>query len=380
MSVVQSVLISASGELKRANLVLEDGILTIESVQKYFRKKEVPDVIGQYNFNGKYITLFGYKKGKSGTENTFTFPPPYNTTKLYGGVIAVLTNDDDWSAPIPFTVDSWTSFTTRDKGNRRIEEDEEDEDEIKDESSDEEEEEAEEEEEEAEEEDNGEEDEDNSLELLEEDEDDIEPEPIIHKKKRSAAYNVSKIDPQIYKEEVDLNAPASSHSLRETCLGNLEFLKKSFKEPDVILLEKAIFKSAYDSAKKNYIPRNWKSPLFVEQYKYIARSVLSNIHPDSPVNNPRLLIRSLEGEFALDKIPEMSHYEMFPENWKVLADKQLSREQKILEGHKGYATDRFVCKRCHKRECSYYELQTRSADEPMTIFITCLNCGKRWRE
>jgi DNA-directed RNA polymerase subunit M/transcription elongation factor TFIIS len=376
MSTNQSVLISASGELKRANIVLEDGILTIESVQKYFRKKETPDMIGQYNFSGKYITLFGYKKGKAGTENAFAFPPPYNTTKLYGGVIAIMSNDDDWSSPLPFTTDAWTSFTTRDTGNKRIEEEDE-EDEIADESSDEEEEE---EVEEEEEEDKYEDDEEDSIAVVEEDDDEIEAEPIIHKKRRNAAYNVSKIDPNIYRDELDINTPANTYILRETCLKNLQFLEETFTQSDIILLEKSILKTAFDSARKQYIPRNWKSPQFVEQYKYIARSVLSNIHPDSPVNNSRLLSRALDGEFTLDKIPEMSHYEMFPENWKALADKQVNREQKILEGHKGYATDRFACKRCHKRECSYYELQTRSADEPMTIFITCLNCGKRWRE
>jgi transcription elongation factor S-II len=43
-------------------------------------------------------------------------------------------------------------------------------------------------------------------------------------------------------------------------------------------------------------------------------------------------------------------------------------------------TDMFMCRKCHKKECSYYELQTRSADEPMTKFIRCCNCGYEWRQ
>ena len=52
---------------------------------------------------------------------------------------------------------------------------------------------------------------------------------------------------------------------------------------------------------------------------------------------------------------------------------------KDIEINKEQATDQYQCSRCHKRECTYYQLQTRSADEPMTTFVTCLNCGKRWR-
>jgi transcription elongation factor S-II len=114
-------------------------------------------------------------------------------------------------------------------------------------------------------------------------------------------------------------------------------------------------------------------------YRQILSSVLSNIHPDSPVKNPRLLNRVIEGEFKLEEIPYMTSYDMFPEKWFELKDKLLQREQKILEGNKSRATDQFKCRRCGKRECTYYELQTRSADEPMTIFVTCLNCGKEWR-
>jgi len=46
---------------------------------------------------------------------------------------------------------------------------------------------------------------------------------------------------------------------------------------------------------------------------------------------------------------------------------------------KSAATDEFKCYKCQKRQCTYYQLQTRSADEPMTTFITCLNCGNRWK-
>ena len=68
------------------------------------------------------------------------------------------------------------------------------------------------------------------------------------------------------------------------------------------------------------------------------------------------------------------------EIWKDLSIRQFEREKRQLEGNKSMATDQFFCTRCFKRECTYYELQTRSADEPMTIFIQCVNCGKHWRQ
>ena len=43
-------------------------------------------------------------------------------------------------------------------------------------------------------------------------------------------------------------------------------------------------------------------------------------------------------------------------------------------------TDQFKCGKCYNRSCSYYEVQTRSADEPMTQFITCLVCKNRWKQ
>ena len=42
-------------------------------------------------------------------------------------------------------------------------------------------------------------------------------------------------------------------------------------------------------------------------------------------------------------------------------------------------TDQFQCGRCKKKRCVYFQKQTRSADEPMTTFVQCKECGKMWR-
>lgn len=35
--------------------------------------------------------------------------------------------------------------------------------------------------------------------------------------------------------------------------------------------------------------------------------------------------------------------------------------------------------RCKQNNCAYTEAQTRSADEPMTLFVLCKSCGHRWK-
>lgn len=39
----------------------------------------------------------------------------------------------------------------------------------------------------------------------------------------------------------------------------------------------------------------------------------------------------------------------------------------------------FMCKKCKSKKTEYHQMQTRSADEPMTTFVTCKGCGNRWK-
>ncbi|KAH8986656.1 hypothetical protein EDB86DRAFT_2855432 [Lactarius hatsudake] len=42
-------------------------------------------------------------------------------------------------------------------------------------------------------------------------------------------------------------------------------------------------------------------------------------------------------------------------------------------------TDAFQCSRCKQRKCRYRQVQTRSTDAPMPIFVTCINCDHKWK-
>lgn len=376
MPVLSTVSLTGKGEVKKVNLTLSsEATITIDILQKFFKKKDQPEKIAHYEYDNKIIFVFGYAKGKKGTESKIQLPEPFDEIKLFGDAVVLASTNHSWECPIPFTTDQWASFIQEEEDDDQEEDDQEEDEEedvvstaddtsVKD--------------------DYEESDIEESLDDKEEIEDakeidteDVEV-PAIVKKRRAHVY--SKVDTSALKEEIDPNSEPETQPLRMKALNGLSFLEQHFSKESIRLLEKNIFDAAYQYAQRQYIARTWKSPQFMEIYRQILRSTLFNLHPSSPVGNHRLLTRILEGEFALEAIPFMSSYELFPENWFMLKDKLLQREQKILEGNKSRATDQFKCRRCHKSECTYYELQTRSADEPMTIFITCLNCGKEWRQ
>ena len=368
MPSLSTVLLSIKGDVRKVNVALNDtSSITIESLQKYFKKKDEPECICHYKYDNKNIFVFGYKKGKKGTENKYELPAPHSDVVIFGDALVIVSSSNKWENPIPFTVDQWNIFIIGGATKDKIDESDDEEEENDSEN-------------------NEYEDEEEDIEKISEVEDEIEDdieeeveeEPPQIKRKRVAAY--SKVDTAGLKEDISIDSEPETNKLRVLCLENLKFLEDKFSKEDIRHLEKAIFVAAFNFALKNHVGRSWKSLIFIEIYREIVRSVFSNIHPESPVKNRRLLTRVIEGEFPLHVIPSMTSYEMFPEKWFELRDKQLQREQKILEGNKSRATDQFKCRRCLKRECTYYELQTRSADEPMTIFITCLNCGKEWRQ
>lgn len=143
-------------------------------------------------------------------------------------------------------------------------------------------------------------------------------------------------------------------------------------------LEREVFNYTIKTCiEKNIVP-SWNQ-IFTRIYINKIRSLYININQDSYIQNKRLLSRIKKNEFTPKELVEMNYQKLFPENWKELIDEKYRRDKVLYETKKESMTDMYLCKRCKSRETCYYEVQTRSADEPMTIFITCLNCGNRWK-
>ena len=85
------------------------------------------------------------------------------------------------------------------------------------------------------------------------------------------------------------------------------------------------------------------------------------------------------GEITPQEIAFLTHQELNPGRWKELIERKMKRDESKFNTNIQASTDMFTCKKCKSKKCTYYELQTRSADEPATIFITCLDCGKHWK-
>jgi DNA-directed RNA polymerase subunit M/transcription elongation factor TFIIS len=392
MPSLSTVVLSLKGEPRKAQVKLDDlNKATPEIAQAYFRKKATPMELGHLEYGDQIVYIIGYKDGKSGTENKCTVPPPYDKQVMYGDALLFAAKaGTSWENPLPFTVADWERLLETAAGHRRpgtttaapvkhvVEDDDEEEEQEEIVQSD-----LEEEEEQEEEIDDELEEGDEVTSVIEEEEE----KPVTRRKKKVVNSQIltgyqrqSTLLVTEAHNELTLDSPAHpQHSSK--CLARFKFLAEhGLSDAHIGKLVNEIFRASIEEANAKHIFPHWDNQLFQEIYNQRQYKLFSNLHPSSPVTNPRLLGRVISGEVSMIDLPRLTDMELYPENWKKLQDLQLIKEQRWLEGNKSIATTQFQCNRCHKRECTYYEMQIRSADEPMTKFINCLNCGKRWRQ
>tara|TARA_X000000950_G_scaffold240733_1_gene293968 strand:- start:660 stop:1184 length:525 start_codon:yes stop_codon:yes gene_type:complete len=144
--------------------------------------------------------------------------------------------------------------------------------------------------------------------------------------------------------------------------------------------EQSIYNYVISKAIKSNITRSWNNYVFKNIYIFKIIGLYNNLNKDSYVQNKTFIDRIKNKEITPQNIMKLHLYDINPDSWKELINKKI-KSDKIKNDLKPNAmTNLYKCGRCKSRECSYYEVQTRSADEPMTQFITCLNCNNRWRQ
>jgi len=114
------------------------------------------------------------------------------------------------------------------------------------------------------------------------------------------------------------------------------------------------------------------------KYKSKIRSLYLNLKDKS---NPHLREKVINDDITPAQFCQMSPTEMASEQKKEEIKKIQDQNLFLARGAESQEaeTDQFICGKCKKRRCRYYQMQTRSADEPMTTFVTCVNCNNHWK-
>ncbi|ALC39718.1 CG8117 [Drosophila busckii] len=114
------------------------------------------------------------------------------------------------------------------------------------------------------------------------------------------------------------------------------------------------------------------------KYKNRIRSRVANLKDPK---NPGLRGNFMCGAVTAKQLAKMTPEEMASDEMKKLREKFVKEaiNDAQLATVQGTKTDLLKCGKCKKRNCTYNQLQTRSADEPMTTFVMCNECGNRWK-
>ena len=156
-----------------------------------------------------------------------------------------------------------------------------------------------------------------------------------------------------------------------------KLMKQKPTDPIPFNMEKSVFNWAVRETKNKCSVPAWENPVFKRSYKNKFFSIKYNME------NSNLIERILSGEIKTRNIADMTNVSMNPEgrlaqaiqSRKEFHATNAMKEHSMNDNFKGM----FKCSKCKSDKTTYYQMQTRSADEPMTTFVTCHNCSKRWK-
>lgn len=164
---------------------------------------------------------------------------------------------------------------------------------------------------------------------------------------------------------------------REKCVDKIDIILSDKDKSTVI--EQSIYDYTLKKAIDNRVMNDMNDRHFRRIYANKVMNICLNLDKNSYIKNNELYPSVLNNTIDLKNIAFLRPHELFKKKWDKYLEKKKAEEDFMYSIGKENITDEFKCGRCKKNKTSYYQLQTRSADEPMTTFVQCIHCGNRWK-
>lgn len=151
-------------------------------------------------------------------------------------------------------------------------------------------------------------------------------------------------------------------------------LEISFSNDISKLIENEIYNDTQKFCKENNISMTDQDKdyilIYLENYRYLCNNFKRRPNLINLIGNGKI------------KMKNIMNYQKLNNKWKKYQDDlEILNKEKMNITPEMATSDKFTCSRCKKNtKCCYFSVQTRSSDEPMTNFITCMTCNYNWRE
>ena len=139
-----------------------------------------------------------------------------------------------------------------------------------------------------------------------------------------------------------------------------------------LALERYLYEALHESAAPP------PAPAPAAAYAHRARALAANLRANAArlvQYDPRYLASATVDELGQGQLAARQRETAREARRQLLRDMEAEKRRLLESDYSGI----YKCNACKSWKTTYYLMQTRSADEPMTCFITCLLCGKRQR-
>lgn len=162
---------------------------------------------------------------------------------------------------------------------------------------------------------------------------------------------------------------------REKFRNILDQFNSELTQKDLNNIEKGVYNWSIYLADEKCIFKHWDNRSFSNIYLGKAMDIYANLNRKKEIRNK---IKSLD--IRAYNLAFLKPHEIDDTYWRDTIDKYTKIEKNMFEKRKDNVVHIYKCGKCKKNECTFYQLQTRGADEATTTFVECVNCGHKWKD